>query len=428
MKNLIRILPVFLFLCTAILSGCEKKEAEGKTEDKLPPQVMIVQPYDQAIVTDTVMVRVLATDESGVKKVLLYLDGLPVEGVEDFTEPYDLPWNTLVCSDSSTHILTARAEDFSGNKTDSDPITCQVDHSHQYPDPVEIVGILYEEEAFSISWNRFQGFHFARYTLYESSDSIFNVSIEIYSTEDIQDTFFVVHGISPGETRYYQLKITNNLMFSALSEIMEGYAIPPIPQGLVAHYPFNGNADDESGYEHHGVVMDAMLTEDRFGNPASAFEFGEDRYIEIPDHEDMVFPNGFTLAAWVFPSDMMPHANIISRVNPNRDFVMQLDMGNLLNAHYDPAESPMCHIFSDDPLHLNKWSHVACVYQASSLKIFVHGTLMKTKSFGSAVPPWTGKVMLIGAMNYGEFFYGKLDDVMVFNRPLSDEEIGYLDR
>ena len=43
--------------------------------------------------------------------------------------------------------------------------------------------------------------------------------------------------------------------------------------GLVAWYPFNGNADDESGVSADGQVFSATLTEDRFGNEASAYYF-----------------------------------------------------------------------------------------------------------------------------------------------------------
>ncbi len=51
---------------------------------------------------------------------------------------------------------------------------------------------------------------------------------------------------------------------------------------LVAWYPFNGNANDESGNGHHGTVHGATLTTDRFGNPNSAYHFdGVDDFIEV---------------------------------------------------------------------------------------------------------------------------------------------------
>jgi hypothetical protein len=53
--------------------------------------------------------------------------------------------------------------------------------------------------------------------------------------------------------------------------------------GLVAYWPFNGNANDESGHGFHGIVYGATLTNDRFGNPAKAYDFdGTKNYIAFP--------------------------------------------------------------------------------------------------------------------------------------------------
>ena len=43
--------------------------------------------------------------------------------------------------------------------------------------------------------------------------------------------------------------------------------------GLVAYYPFNGNANDESGNSNNGNVLGASLSGDRFGNENSAYSF-----------------------------------------------------------------------------------------------------------------------------------------------------------
>jgi len=47
----------------------------------------------------------------------------------------------------------------------------------------------------------------------------------------------------------------------------------PVEQGLVAYYPFNGNATDESANNNNGIVHGATLTTDRHGNPNSAYHF-----------------------------------------------------------------------------------------------------------------------------------------------------------
>lgn len=65
---------------------------------------------------------------------------------------------------------------------------------------------------------------------------------------------------------------------------------------LIAFYPFNGNAHDESGRGNHGTVHGATLTEDRFGNENSAYSFdGVDDYIDIG--RPLVFGD-FTISFW----------------------------------------------------------------------------------------------------------------------------------
>ena len=51
------------------------------------------------------------------------------------------------------------------------------------------------------------------------------------------------------------------------------YAQVNLNQGLVAYYPFNGNANDVSGNNINGVVSNATLTTDKFGASNSAYDF-----------------------------------------------------------------------------------------------------------------------------------------------------------
>ena len=59
-----------------------------------------------------------------------------------------------------------------------------------------------------------------------------------------------------------------------------------ITEGLIAYYPFDGNADDMSGYNNHGTIHGGVtLTEDRKGRPNSAYSFnGTNGYIEVIDN------------------------------------------------------------------------------------------------------------------------------------------------
>ena len=44
-----------------------------------------------------------------------------------------------------------------------------------------------------------------------------------------------------------------------------------LTNGLVAYYPFNGNANDASGNENDAVPSNVVITNDRFGTPNSAY-------------------------------------------------------------------------------------------------------------------------------------------------------------
>ena len=70
--------------------------------------------------------------------------------------------------------------------------------------------------------------------------------------------------------------------------------------GMVAYYPFNGNANDESGNGNNGTVNGASLTSDRFNNTNKAYAFnGTSNYINVPDAATIRPGLEISLTAWV---------------------------------------------------------------------------------------------------------------------------------
>ena len=93
---------------------------------------------------------------------------------------------------------------------------------------------------------------------------------------------------------------TGVLTVCAVIFLFCGIANAKINDGLVAYYPFNGNANDESGNGHNGVVNGAILTSDRFGNANKAYSFaGTDDDIDLAGTGSLDFlTGGFSLVAW----------------------------------------------------------------------------------------------------------------------------------
>jgi len=87
-----------------------------------------------------------------------------------------------------------------------------------------------------------------------------------------------------------------------------------INTGLVAYYPFNGNANDASGNGNNGIVNGATLTADRFGNPNSAYSFnGASDYIRVPNSNSLQLTNDFTLSAWINCKSLGGNEDIITK-------------------------------------------------------------------------------------------------------------------
>ena len=73
--------------------------------------------------------------------------------------------------------------------------------------------------------------------------------------------------------------------------------------GLVGWYPFNGNANDESGNGRNGTVNGATISSDRIGKLNSVYDFdGTDDYISVTNTPFTNSP--FTISAWINVRDM----------------------------------------------------------------------------------------------------------------------------
>jgi hypothetical protein len=90
----------------------------------------------------------------------------------------------------------------------------------------------------------------------------------------------------------------NLLIFGLIACGLLTKARAELNTGLVAYFPFNGNALDATGNGYDGVVHGAVLTQDRFSNFNSAYLFnGTNNFIQV----SKLFPNltNLTVSAWV---------------------------------------------------------------------------------------------------------------------------------
>lgn len=228
-------------------------------------------------------------------------------------------------------------------------------------------------------------------------------------------------------------RILGLLCAIAFSTILfTGSASASLWDGLVAYYPFNGNANDESGNGNDGTVYGATLTEDRFGNVDSAYTFDGNDYISVPD--STVFPvssNPFTIAAWVeFSSYSTDGGYYLMGQSDgggnNNKWIFFLGNNGISFISY-PAPGSHWIGLGSSSFQLNTWYHVAIRDDGSILTAFVDGSPIGTASaraIGDASNPFFMGTAEGG--HPGRVFRGSMDDVRLYDRALSEGEIGVL--
>ena len=106
-------------LIIAIFSSCESPT--DSANDTTPPSSVITFPTENDYVTGSVEVTCMASDNEGIEKVELWVDGV-FTGLESTEEPFTFQWDTDEFDDNTSHTIVARAYDTNSNVKDSDPV------------------------------------------------------------------------------------------------------------------------------------------------------------------------------------------------------------------------------------------------------------------------------------------------------------------
>ncbi|MGA1870846.1 MAG: Ig-like domain-containing protein [bacterium] len=124
-NNRMYVLFIILAVISFFLSGCGGSEYGTDNQ----PFIRITSPIDGSTVSGIVPIFAEAPDNENISKVILYIDGYPIIGSEDYYEPYEFEWNTTSYQNWSVHTLIARAFDFDDKIIDSDAIILTVNNT-----------------------------------------------------------------------------------------------------------------------------------------------------------------------------------------------------------------------------------------------------------------------------------------------------------
>jgi hypothetical protein len=215
------------------------------------------------------------------------------------------------------------------------------------------------------------------------------------------------------------------LIAMVLSSVLSGNVLADLNDGLVAYYPFNGNANDESGNGHDGSVYGAMLAEDRFGNQKSAYEFNGNGNFILIQNDLTLNPSTLTISVWVKISVATTSTmDIISKNGEGfeRQYLITKNSQGKFRAHIGMKNNDFYHYDGQTTSVVDKWYHIVQTYDGSSLKFYVNGQY-EYPSYQNNAPNGTTsstQPLRIGGgapRGYSQYwFHGIIDDVSIYNR------------
>lgn len=245
------------------------------------------------------------------------------------------------------------------------------------------------------------------------------------------------------KTRLYFLLIFSfsfsNLMLSQVD----------LEEGLVLYLPFDSLAQDESGLNNEIVNNGATLVEGFNGIENGGFRFdGVDDNMVITHSDDLEFntTENFAISIWFKAESNENTGDLISKwpsthLDTAYSYAIRIlsanssNPGQISSARYD-SDDLFCNggtiVNSVDGYMDDLWHHV--VYQLNDdgmLELYIDNSLVSSNTDNSICSLLSGSNIIIGSRsNYVEGsrkpYKGDLDEIRIYNRTLSQEEIAAL--
>ncbi len=214
--------------------------------------------------------------------------------------------------------------------------------------------------------------------------------------------------------------------------------IVPSTSGLVAYYPFNGNAGDSSGFGNHCTVFGGInLTTGRTGAPNSAYYFdGVDDYMQVTQNISIEPTNALSISAWISPEYL---SNGGYRTLITKRYAVSTDPYNSFSIHTH-ANSPINNrwqfslsngtngsqriLQAKNAYPAQQWIFLTATLNQGMMNLYINGVLDTTMSFSGNIG-YSTMNLLIGYSTAGvnEFYKGAIDELRIYNRALSAAEV-----
>jgi hypothetical protein len=206
----------------------------------------------------------------------------------------------------------------------------------------------------------------------------------------------------------------------------------PLPSGLAAGWSFNEaagtSATDSSGNNNTATLVNGVAR--TTGNYGGGLTFdGVNDYLTVPNSPSLdISGTGLTLSMWINPQALSGGDSVVlgkfwnaTMTSPYYQYGLELAGGTVPVFYVGTAGGPLLARMGS-ALSLNQWGHLAVVFDGSQVKFYLNGALVSTVPLQATITARSNPFQL-GAFNTQEFFKGSLDEVRIYNRALTAQEI-----
>ena len=204
--------------------------------------------------------------------------------------------------------------------------------------------------------------------------------------------------------------------------------------GLVLYLPLDGSVEDKSEKKFDVTNVGATSVAGQVGGGYS-FD-GVNDYLNVEDSEGQTF-NEFTLSAWIYKDDTISnYKRVLGKYrymggNPDGFYIYVGEVNSdLVACRIEQTSGNGAETFTLNSVPKIQWVHVVCTYDGSQITGYVNGVINSPPSSYTLGILLNDYPIRIGATGNSEIpessFKGDLDEVRVYNRALSAEEVSYL--
>jgi Ca2+-binding RTX toxin-like protein len=250
--------------------------------------------------------------------------------------------------------------------------------------------------------------------------------------EDGPEQTLNLTGITAGGGESQPLRVTAASSNTGLISNQTIVGLGDLADGLVAHYPFSGNSLDATGNGQDATVMGASLSGDRFGGSANAYDFNDGGDIIVQNDASLMPADDeeFALSLWVNPRQLSGDHRVLV-ANQSLD-QFQLGIASLRQNRMEMYLGG-ARVLETDALmwELDRWYHVAVTRQGDRISLYRDGSVLAAATTAASITASPeARRLSFGARNdaggdgsLDHPWIGRLDDIRVYNRSLSTNEV-----